>query len=323
MTGKIESVPIWKLIVEDQKHRLKMDIESLAQSILIAGQINPITVQKQGSEYRVIAGRRRFAALTHIQDEITPDKEVKALVYVTDLNELQSELIKIDENIMRQQLTGAELDEAIYRRKQIYEELHPETKQGSAGAHAKHAKARGKAKPAQAFTHDAARKLGITKRTVERAVSRASKASDKVKAAREKGDLSPSKVDLLVTLPAHDQDLLLPLARKKDVKELRSVVDAAKRRGAKAVVLDQADTHEEDPRLKPLIRSVENLSEEIQSALENRLAFEGDMKHESLKALGELAKRIEKFTSYQRSALGYVKAIVKRGSEKRMIRGRG
>lgn len=322
MAGKIESVEVWRLVVDDQEHRTKMGIPELAESIQAAGQINPITVKRVGDDYRVIAGRRRTAALRYIQEELTPDVVVKARVYVTDLSELQNELIQIDENIMRQQLSGAELDEAIYRRKQIYEDLHPETRQHTSGAHGKHAKTGIKGKPAQAFTADAARKLGTSRRTVEKAVARASKASDRVKKARETGKLSPSKVDLLVTLSPADQDLLLPLAQKKDIRELKSVVEAAKRRGAKAVAMVHADSREEDPRLKPLIRSAEKLSEEIKMALENRLTFEGDGKHESLKALSELARRIERFTDFQRSALGYVKAIVKKGSEKKVIRGR-
>lgn len=316
---KIQTVDVWKLVVKDQKHRQKLDIENLAQSILTAGQINPITVKRiPGGYYEVIAGRRRTAALTYIQQELTPEKQVRALVCITNLTELQEELIKIDENIMRQQLKGAEFDEAIARRKEIYEDLNPETKQHKAGGLAK-----SKGKKSVPFTKDASSKLGVTRKTIERSVARATKASANVKAAREKGELSPSKVDLLVTLSHQEQDLLLPFAKKKDIGEIKSIIAETKKKGVKSVALSLHGTAEEDRRLKPLVRDIKNLSEKISEALKAQLILQGEGKHESLKAIDELGKVVSRFADFQRAGLGYVRAISRReGHARKVIRGR-
>src|SRR5947209_8202658 len=102
MSERVAQVDLHLLEVRDQKHRLELDIPSLADSITEIGQINPITVKKVGDKYRVISGRRRFSALRLLQKR-EPEKKLKALVYIKDIDDLHEELITIDENIMRQQ----------------------------------------------------------------------------------------------------------------------------------------------------------------------------------------------------------------------------
>lgn len=302
--------------IKDHLHRTKLDISSLAESIETIGQINPITVKRNGAKYLVIAGRRRFTAIKHL--EATTGKKQQVLVVVKDLDAVQEEIILIDENLMRHDLSETEFDEALYRRKQLYEQVHPETKKHVAGGTAKSSSKDKKSKPA--FTKDTADKLKTSRRTIEKAIARASKASDKVKKARESGDLSPSKVNLLVMLDPKDQDALLPLVKDLDVSEVKELVEQAKKKGARAVVLSMADVKKEDARLKPLIRDAIRISDLLQEALEERLTLEGDSKHDSLRAMDLLEKRVQKFTSFQRAALGYVKVISKRGDEKKFIK---
>ena len=49
------------------------------------------------------------------------------------LSDLEAELAEIDENLERCPLNDLEYSQHLDRRKTIYEELHPETKQGVAG----------------------------------------------------------------------------------------------------------------------------------------------------------------------------------------------
>jgi ParB family chromosome partitioning protein len=49
---------------------------------------------------------------------------------VVDDDDLRAELVMIDENLVRSELVGAERAKQTARRKEIYETLHPETKQG-------------------------------------------------------------------------------------------------------------------------------------------------------------------------------------------------
>jgi ParB/RepB/Spo0J family partition protein len=301
--------------IKDHTHRTKLDIASLSESIQAVGQINPITVKKVGRGYQVVAGRRRLTAIKHLHK--TGDSKIRVAAIVRELSDIAEELILIDENLMRQNLGEAEFDEALYRRKQLYEQLHPETKKNVSGGIARSPRTRDNRK--LPFSEDAARKLGTNRRSVERAIARAAKATDKVKKARAEG-LSPSKVNLLVSLDPYDQDTLLPAVKNLEVAEVRSLVEQAKKRGAKAVMLDFEEIKAEDPRLKPLVRDALKLSQAIQEALEERLTLEGTSKHDSLRALDLLQQRIMKFTSFQRAALGYIKAISRKDGQTKLIR---
>src|ERR1051326_5534734 len=190
MSEKVQRIHLDELEVKDNAHRMQLDIDALVESLETVGQINPIVVRKAGAKYRVIAGRRRYSALKQIQKK--SGKPQTAMVVVKDLDAIQEELIFIDENLMRQELTEVEYDEALYRRKQLYEQLHPETRKNVAGGVAKHRGAETKKAEPAAFAADSAKQLKVSRRTVEKAIARAARASDAVKKARERGELSPS-----------------------------------------------------------------------------------------------------------------------------------
>jgi ParB family chromosome partitioning protein len=303
MGERVAKVDLHLIEVIDQEHRLGLDIPALVESILTIGQINPITVKKVGEGYRVISGRRRYSALRYIQEEVKPTEQVQALVYIKEIDELHEELITIDENIMRQNLGDIELDEAIYRRKQIYEQLHPDSKKHVSGG-----KAKAKKGTAPAFTKDAASKLNVSRRTIEKAVSRAARATDAVKKARTQG-LLQSKVDLLVTLEPKEQDMLLPHVKKMDLGDSKALIESAHQRGAKAALIYLEGDKRQDPALKPLLRDAERLSDHIKEALREDRVLRGPEKHQEFKGLEELAARLEKFLGRQRAELGYVQAI--------------
>jgi ParB family chromosome partitioning protein len=321
MKETIKRVDVDQIEIKDHLDRTKLDIASLAESIQMTGQINPIVVKEMPTgKYRVVAGRRRTSALKSIQ-AMTGVKQ-KALVVVVEIDKLQEELITIDENIMRQQLGETDLDEALYRRKQIYEELHPDTRQHVAGGRTKNSK---EDKPvAVSFTRDAAGKLGISKRTVEKSVARAAKATDAVKKARASG-LSQSKVDLLVTLPAEDQNALLPLVIKRDVKECKKLVEDAKRRGGKATVLylrDEEGDEDDLPEMKTILREAERLVAMIEAALKKRHEFKTKTKFQSIRKLEELETKIERFVDYQRAVSGSRITMRRSGADRKLTRAR-
>ena len=82
------------------------------------------------------------------------------------LEGLEAELAEIDENLMRNDLSVLERGEHEYRRKVVYEKLHPETKAGVAGGKAR----QGSANEIISFAEDAANKLGVSIRTIEQEV---------------------------------------------------------------------------------------------------------------------------------------------------------
>ena len=102
---------------------------------------------------------------------------------VIEADALHAELAEIDENYVRANLTPLESSKLLFRRKEIYETLHPETKAGAAqGEGMKRAAALDDGEnladnlsarsptPAKPFPEDTADKLGVDARTVRRQV---------------------------------------------------------------------------------------------------------------------------------------------------------
>ena len=76
-------------------------LENLAQSIKMHGIIQPLVVSKNGNQYELIAGERRFQAAQRIGLKKVP-------VIVRDVNELEKLELAIIENIQRHDLNAIE-----------------------------------------------------------------------------------------------------------------------------------------------------------------------------------------------------------------------
>ncbi len=109
-----------------------------------------------------------------------------------ETDDLHAELAEIDENLIRCNLTPAQEASAVFRRKFIYEQLHPETKAGAAGGHAKH----GSASDNLSFAESTAAATGKDKRTVERAAARGEALGDDL------NDIAGTSLDKGVELDA-------------------------------------------------------------------------------------------------------------------------
>src|SRR5207237_6109664 len=98
---------------------------------------------------------------------------------------LQRELWEIDENLCRAELIELEKSEHLFKRKRLYERLHPETRQHVAGARAANTSMkRGDAMASSAtasFADDTSEKTGISSRTIRQATRRATETSEDVR----------------------------------------------------------------------------------------------------------------------------------------------
>ncbi len=75
----------------------------------------------------VVFGHHRHAAVESLGiDEIRCE--------IVNLEDLAAEIAEIDENLVRGRMSKREEDKALARRKVLYEQLHPETVRGVAGA---------------------------------------------------------------------------------------------------------------------------------------------------------------------------------------------
>ena len=80
----------------------------------------------------LIAGMHRLEAC-----KLLGIDEIEANIKVKSLSDILSELIEIDENLIRNELHYTERADALVRRKEIYEELYPETKKGAVNQYTK------------------------------------------------------------------------------------------------------------------------------------------------------------------------------------------
>jgi len=147
-------------------------VEALAHSIEEHGQQTPVLVRKNdnGQGFKLMAGAHRVKAMLLAKRQM-----VNCKVY-SGLSDTEARLIEIDENLIRHELNP--LDRAVFlaERKAIYEGMYPDTKAGVAGG-----KAIKSTNVMFSFVEATAEKLGMGKRSIERAVRIATRISPELR----------------------------------------------------------------------------------------------------------------------------------------------
>ena len=232
-TTEARTIPISSIAVPERLRRLsEPDVEQLKRSIAEIGLRTPISVMTSthdqaipGNEYLLVAGYHRLEACKRLAHETIP-------VIVHRLTEDERQLWEIDENLCRARLTELEVAEHLLRRKEIYERLHPETRQHIAGARRANAKmGRGDATTnlvVASFTSNTAARIRRSETAIRRSIRRAQKIGADVRSRiwknpniADKG----SELDALASLEPAEQARALDLI---DTGECSSI-KAAKR----------------------------------------------------------------------------------------------
>jgi ParB family chromosome partitioning protein len=153
-------------------------VVGLMNSIGDVGLLNPITVcareivrggmMVQG--YGLVAGAHRLEAVTRLG-------LVDIAANVVTLSDLECQIAECDENLCGTTLSKAERAIFVKRRKDAYEALHPETRNG--GDRRGPDRQVGELKTSDRFTADTAAKTGQSERVVQRDAERGSKISEK------------------------------------------------------------------------------------------------------------------------------------------------
>jgi ParB family chromosome partitioning protein len=223
-------IPIVSISTGRRRRALREDsIADLIRSIFQIGIQQPITVAQVADDetaFELIAGLHRLEACRRLK--LT---EIPAIV--ATLRGDERLLWELDENLCRGELTALELAEHLLERKELYERLHPETRQHVAGAHAANAAmSRGDATADSAvvsFGTDTAKKTGIAPRTIRVLTSRAKNISE---TARDRIRDNPkiadngSELDALASLSRENQERVLDLVDAGECPSVR----AAKRK---------------------------------------------------------------------------------------------
>lgn len=138
-------------------------VAELAKSIAEVGLLNPITLDRANT---LIAGLHRLEAA-----KLLGWAEVDCTV--SSLEGLQAELAEIDENFVRTDLSAIEYGDLLLRRKEIYEALHPETRNGGDRKSEKIRSAKCTSDFSKSFVNDTAEKLGVNPSTIRRQIQTA------------------------------------------------------------------------------------------------------------------------------------------------------
>jgi len=172
MPGKFvghHNVYLDKVTVPERLRAVSADhVATIVESVKQCGEIlNPIIVGAEKLEdnpdqvnFFLIAGAHRFEAAKQAGLERIPSQVWE------DITPEEARLIEIDENLIRHELNP--LDRAVFlsERKDVYEKMHPETKNGAQGSRS----GQTNENDTMSFSNDTAERTGLGKRTIERAV---------------------------------------------------------------------------------------------------------------------------------------------------------
>jgi hypothetical protein len=238
MSPRTLAIPIDRIIVPEGG-REPRDVKSLADSIRAAkGLLHPITVTEiPGDElwWRLVAGRRRRAACLLLGWTAIPAQVVDAA---------DADLIEIDENLERAELTVLERSVQLARRKAIYLAKYPDTGSGQAQARGSN-KAQGKRHDVGeriSFTSDTASRTHSSPRTVEQEVQIAERITEDAKARIRGTELEDSKTELLALarLPAARQVAIVEAINSGEAGTVAQGKLAVERREKRAARAEEA-----------------------------------------------------------------------------------
>ena len=188
-------------VIPNRMRRLRPDVvDELAKSIAAQGLLHPITLRKRASDggHVLVAGRHRLEAVRKLGHETV------AAVILDGADSDRAQLVEIDENLIRADLTPAERAAHQAKRKEIYERLHPETKAGAAqakGMNAAQGRGRQNGDDVDRYTADAAKKTGKSERSIQREAARGAAIPDVAALAGTSLDKC-DELDALAKLPA-------------------------------------------------------------------------------------------------------------------------
>jgi len=239
--------------------RLGTDVTELEKSIQTLGLIAPLVIS---SDNVILAGARRYQALLNLG-------RTEAPVMIVEGNQLEKELVSIDENLVRKDLTKIEIESHLRRAKEIYQVLNPveevETAPVSEDENEDAPKIKKITLPAEKFLNMVAEKTGLSPKQIHEAINRDEMASPAVKEARKNGELSLSQTNEIVKLSKDDQLTAIEHIKELPVRDIKKFVKIAKAEGVHRAITatpnlpHQKEFQEIDMGLKKLIKKFKQL----------------------------------------------------------------
>lgn len=203
-------IPVENIYIKEGRREVNArHVQELAESIQELGLLNPITVDKG---HTLIAGFHRLEAVKLLE---WPEIECT----VSSLEGLQAELAEIDENLVRHDLNFIEEGEQLARRKEIYETLHPETRQGKRNGQTSKTETVSvlEVKP---FAEDTAEKIGVAARTVRNKIQVAKNLTPEVKEIAKENKIGFKNAVKLSRLEPEQQKEAAELLAANEIKSV-------------------------------------------------------------------------------------------------------
>jgi len=158
----IVMIDIDSIIIEDRSRDVDPDWAAALAVIFKNGEmLHPVSLWQSERGPRLVAGAHRIAAHVINGETQIAARWSKAATFA------EAKILEITENIARRELSALDRAHHLSDLKDAYEEAHPETKAGVAGALAKHGSANG----IIPFVSDAAEKVGLSESAITKAVA--------------------------------------------------------------------------------------------------------------------------------------------------------
>lgn len=198
----------------------------MAESIKQIGLLHPITVKcdekDQTTIYTLVAGAHRLEAFKLLGKE-----SIEAKIIMKD--DLQTELIEIDENLIRNEMGYLLRSDTLARKKEIYEKLYPETRVGGdRGNQYTGGKTQELRSDKPSFVEDTASKTGLSKRTIETEIQISKNVIPEAKPVLEEQKIPKTEAIKLSREEPEVQKKIIPIfesGQTKKVEEAKKIID--------------------------------------------------------------------------------------------------
>ncbi len=192
---------------------VQANVDMLRASIEQVGLIQPIRVRPAGvivrglgeQGFQIVAGHHRVAAARALGWT-----EIDAIVDTAE--HLQAELMEIDENLCRAELTASQRAQAIRRRKQIWEALHPAETGGQSLASSLSDGRKAGPQHEEGFAAETAKVSGQSKSSINQHLARAEAIGDDLERVTGTSLDKGVELDALAKLPEPDRKELIERA---------------------------------------------------------------------------------------------------------------
>ncbi|MEO5334106.1 MAG: ParB N-terminal domain-containing protein [Magnetococcus sp. YQC-5] len=228
----MNTVPIESIVTNRRLRQFQPEHrDTLAESIRELGLLNPVIVTLVQPEsvlqrvtYLLVAGLHRWEACKLLGWKKIP------VTIITGMDAIDTQLAEIDENLVRAELTQLERANHLAKRKELYEERHPETKHGACGGGKDGVGTRTRtedeapASSVPSFAQDTAAKTNVSARTVQVDVRRATNITEETK--EEIQDMpeiadNGAELDVLASLSPAEQKVAVEAVKSGEAKSIR------------------------------------------------------------------------------------------------------